>query len=72
MSDRQVAFIMRRRATYRHWHDELGRYGAMAKRAIVAWQTIEDWCTQHHAGIRATLRHACAESCLLHDPTITR
>ena len=48
--------IMSRRATYYCWDKELGKYGALAGRAHIAWHKIEKFCQEHHPKMLLTLR----------------
>jgi len=43
------------RKAYATWHLGFGRYKSYTKRAIAAWQTIEQWTKAHHPDIHQSL-----------------
>ncbi|BDA45267.1 F-box only protein 3 [Coccomyxa sp. Obi] len=48
-------------ATYYCWDKEVGKYGALARRAHLAWHKIEQFCQQHHPAMLCTLRPGASE-----------
>ncbi|CAL8471143.1 g10685 [Coccomyxa elongata] len=48
-------------ATFHRWDKEVGKYGALAGRAHIAWRMIERFCQQHHPTMLRTLRPGASE-----------